>query len=492
MPVKEVALDRDVRAMRLLPARAHIRGSHFLRRAAAVAALVAIDAGAFVLALLAESAAAGMAEWALWPGLSSAGLATSCLTVVVCNGVAGLYGRRHSRHRPARIFVTWTVAFVVASTLMLAVNRDGLGARLVAVWGLAFVIAIVGRWIFDLALALCYGVDGDAPRVLILGTPAACALAMPVLEALPAGERVCVAGCVLPGTTAAPSDAPSGLPPVVGSAADLSRALRTSEASQVIIADPVSLNGQLRQVMDACRDSRVPLKIVATSLPADGRAVGYIPGLDCPLFVVQPRPAGQASYEVKRAVDILVAGLLLVVLSPLLAAIALAVKLTSPGPAVFVDRRVGIGQRPFRFYKFRTMVAEAREAQAELEACNEADGILFKIRDDPRVTPTGRFLRRYSLDELPQLVNVLKGDMSIVGPRPLPMRDCDLMADWHRRRHVVLPGVTGLWQISGRSDLSSEEMIELDLRYIETWTLRSDAHIMWRTLGSVIGRHGAY
>ena len=118
--------------------------------------------------------------------------------------------------------------------------------------------------------------------------------------------------------------------------------------------------------------------------------------------------------------------------------------------------------------------------------------MLFKIRDDPRVTPVGRFLRRPSLDELPQLCNVLKGDMSLVGPRPLPLRDCELMEDWHRRRHVMQPGITGLWQVSGRSDLSFDDMVALDLQYMETWSLRSDAYIMWRTLGAVLRTRGAY
>ena len=151
-----------------------------------------------------------------------------------------------------------------------------------------------------------------------------------------------------------------------------------------------------------------------------------------------------------------------------------------------------MGQRPFRFYKFRTMVENAREAQAELEALNEADGALFKLRDDPRVTPVGRVLRRLSLDELPQLFNVLKGEMSVVGPRPLPLRDCELMATWHRRRHVMLPGITGLWQVSGRSDLSFDDMVRLDLQYMETWSLKSDLYILWRTAGAVLNSRGAY
>jgi lipopolysaccharide/colanic/teichoic acid biosynthesis glycosyltransferase len=175
-----------------------------------------------------------------------------------------------------------------------------------------------------------------------------------------------------------------------------------------------------------------------------------------------------------------------------MAVIALAVKLTSPGPVLYASERVGLGQRRFRCFKFRTMYPGAETRQAALEAHNEASGAIFKIRGDPRVTPVGRLLRRFSLDELPQLLNVVRGDMSIVGPRPLPMRDNELMEDWHKRRHVVLPGITGPWQISGRSDLGFEEMIQLDFRYIENWSLTSDLRIMARTVATVFAGKGAY
>ena len=184
--------------------------------------------------------------------------------------------------------------------------------------------------------------------------------------------------------------------------------------------------------------------------------------------------------------------LLLVVLSPLFLIIAALIKVTSHGSVLFVDQRIGVGQRPFDFYKFRTMVHDARESQGSLEELNEADGVLFKVRDDPRITRVGRILRRLSLDELPQLLSVLKGDMSLVGPRPLPLRDCELMEEWHRRRHVMLPGITGLWQVSGRSDLSFDDMVCLDLQYMETWSLKSDLYIVWRTAGAVVRSRGAY
>ena len=138
------------------------------------------------------------------------------------------------------------------------------------------------------------------------------------------------------------------------------------------------------------------------------------------------------------------------------------------------------------------MTADAPARQKELEGLNEADGAIFKISDDPRVTRVGRVLRKFSIDELPQLWNVLKGEMSLVGPRPLPLRDVELLQDWHKRRHVVLPGITGLWQVSGRSDTSFDEMIELDFRYIETWSFRRDLAILGRTVSAAVGGKGAY
>ena len=174
----------------------------------------------------------------------------------------------------------------------------------------------------------------------------------------------------------------------------------------------------------------------------------YVPGQGAPLFELRPPVLTGWDWALKRAFDLVVGALVLVLGLPVWLLIALAVKLDSRGPVLFVDRRIGVGEREFGMLKFRTMVADAGSLQTQLEAANEAEGALFKIRDDPRVTRVGRFLRRLSLDEVPQIVNVLKGEMSLVGPRPLPLRDYRLLEDWHRARYAVLPGMTGLWQIS--------------------------------------------
>jgi exopolysaccharide biosynthesis polyprenyl glycosylphosphotransferase len=194
----------------------------------------------------------------------------------------------------------------------------------------------------------------------------------------------------------------------------------------------------------------------------------------------------------KRVFDIVVASLALVVLSPLFVLAAVAVKLSSPGPIFFRQERIGLNKRRFKMLKFRSMVQNAEALMPELEKCNEANGPVFKIRNDPRVTPVGKLLRRSSIDELPQLLNVLAGDMSLVGPRPLPVRDFDgFHEDWQRRRFSIKPGITCLWQVNGRSDLSFEEWMELDLKYLDEWSLWLDLKILTRTVPAVFRGAGA-
>jgi len=198
---------------------------------------------------------------------------------------------------------------------------------------------------------------------------------------------------------------------------------------------------------------------------------------------------------IKRMIDFVASLILIILLGPLLLAAAILVKLTSSGPVLFVQRRVGYNKREFHIYKFRTMVVKAEEKLREIEHLNEVTGPVFKIKNDPRITPIGRFLRRTSIDELPQLFNVLKGDMSLVGPRPLQMRDYDLFTkdceDWQRCRFSVRPGITCLWQVSGRSSMPFEKWMELDLQYVQKWSLRLDFEILARTIPAVLKGSGA-
>jgi lipopolysaccharide/colanic/teichoic acid biosynthesis glycosyltransferase len=192
----------------------------------------------------------------------------------------------------------------------------------------------------------------------------------------------------------------------------------------------------------------------------------------------------------KNIMDRVLAAFLLVVLSPLFAVISISIRLGDGGKAYFRQSRVGREGKVFKIVKFRTMVPDAEEQRAQLDEQNETDGLLFKIEKDPRITRVGRWLRRTSLDELPQLINVVKGEMSLVGPRPLPADDGDYLGDV-RRRLLVKPGMTGLWQVSGRSDLSWDDAVRLDLYYVDNWSLAFDMIILWRTVGVVLARRGA-
>jgi exopolysaccharide biosynthesis polyprenyl glycosylphosphotransferase len=194
----------------------------------------------------------------------------------------------------------------------------------------------------------------------------------------------------------------------------------------------------------------------------------------------------------KRLLDIIGASVLLILLAPLLLFVALLVPFDSPGPALFIQERVGQNKRKFRIYKFRTMIANAEKAQLDLEKLNEADGPVFKIKEDPRITRMGKYLRKASIDELPQLLNVLKGDMSLVGPRPLPMRDYQAFDQgWVRRRFSVRPGITCLWQVNGRSSTTFGRWMELDMQYIDNWSLWLDLKILAKTVPAVLAGRGA-
>jgi lipopolysaccharide/colanic/teichoic acid biosynthesis glycosyltransferase len=218
----------------------------------------------------------------------------------------------------------------------------------------------------------------------------------------------------------------------------------------------------------------------------------FVPGQSVPLFELSPPVFEGIDFAVKRTFDFCGAMFLLVALSPVLLLSAVAVRLSSRGPVLYRSRRPGMGGAPFSCLKFRTMRSNADQTQADLEESNEASGALFKIRNDPRLTPVGRLLRRFSIDELPQLVNVLRGEMSLVGPRPLPIRDFERLEEWHKKRYLVLPGITGLWQVSGRAELDFDDLVRLDFLYLERWSVALDLSILLKTLPAVCSRRGAF
>jgi exopolysaccharide biosynthesis polyprenyl glycosylphosphotransferase len=286
-----------------------------------------------------------------------------------------------------------------------------------------------------------------------------------------------------------------GLPPVYGTFDGVAAAVARCDADTVVVLSCPEIDGPaLRRLAWQLERNEVDLIVASTlvDVAGDRTTIRPVDGLPM-LHVEHPRLKGSARL-VKAAFDRVGALLLLLLISPVLAVVA-ALVMFAPGgrgPAVFRQERVGKNGRLFTLYKFRTMVVNAEARLIEIRNLNDTDGELFKMRKDPRVTPVGRWLRRFSLDELPQLVNVLKGDMSLVGPRPPLAKEVAGYPSDMLRRLVVKPGLTGLWQVSGRSDLSWEESIRLDLTYVENWSLAMDLTILARTVSAVVRSSGAY
>jgi len=268
--------------------------------------------------------------------------------------------------------------------------------------------------------------------------------------------------------------------------------MRSTVIDEVVLALPVrSLHAHASEIAVLCQEQGIVMRLfdVFDLKSAQARAevldghpfiTHYTPGLD-----------GWPG-AVKRGLDILVSLAVLVLLAPVLLITAALIKITSAGPVFFVQKRLGFNKRRFNVYKFRTMVVDAEKRIGEVEHLNEVSGPVFKIKNDPRITAVGRFLRKTSIDELPQLLNVVKGEMSLVGPRPLPVRDYEgFSKDWQRRRFSVRPGITCLWQINGRSSIPFEQWMELDLQYIDKWSLWLDLEILVRTIPAVLKGSGA-
>jgi exopolysaccharide biosynthesis polyprenyl glycosylphosphotransferase len=281
--------------------------------------------------------------------------------------------------------------------------------------------------------------------------------------------------------------------PVLGDLATLPDVLEGRPVDELIVA-PSGLDERvLLELVERAHERGVKVRIAPTTTELLTHRAEYVPGQGgVPLFELRPPVFVGADWVVKRSFDLLVSGALVVLGLPIWLLVALAIKLDSPGPVFFRDARIGLNERTFHMLKFRTMRAGAAERQAELEAANEAEGALFKIRRDPRVTRVGALLRRFSIDELPQVLNVLRGEMSLVGPRPLPVRDFSLLEPWHKKRYLVLPGMTGVWQVSGRSTASFDDLVRLDFYYLENWSIWLDISILVKTVPAVLGRRGAY
>ncbi len=278
----------------------------------------------------------------------------------------------------------------------------------------------------------------------------------------------------------------------LGQLEELPEILARERVQEVIIADPDFPQEKGVELVDLCHRRGVTVHVAPSTMEILIERAEFVPGQTVPLFTLRPPVFEGIDYALKRTFDLVLSIVGLILLAPILLVIAVAIKLSSRGSAIYRSVRPGMAGKPFYCFKFRTMRVHADQIQADLEPLNEQSGALFKIRDDPRLTTVGRFLRRFSLDELPQLVNVVRGEMSLVGPRPLPMRDFEKLEEWHKKRYLVLPGITGLWQVSGRAELDFDDLVRLDFVYLERWSVFLDLSILLKTIPAVLTRRGAF
>lgn len=355
---------------------------------------------------------------------------------------------------------------------------------------------LLARWLWRWNLARARRDRRNLNQLLVVGSPASAAPLIRHLDRNPGLGLEVVGLCVPPGDPARHRDVVEiggRNHPVFGDSSDARDGVAQSQATAVAVTCAETLgHTAMRELSWDLEGMHVDLLVSPGVADVAGPRMLVRPVAGLPLLHIdKPRYEG-ANKFFKAAFDRLGAGSIVLLLSPVMIACAIAVKAGSRGPVFYRAERIGLNNEPFQMWKFRTMVDGADQQKLALTQQNEGAGVLFKIRDDPRVTPVGKLLRRYSLDELPQLLNVLGGSMSLVGPRPPLRTEVEQYSALVTRRMLVRPGMTGLWQVSGRSDLDWDESVRLDLSYVENWSIMQDAMILWRTARAVVRSDGAY
>ena len=279
---------------------------------------------------------------------------------------------------------------------------------------------------------------------------------------------------------------------VIGTVESIHECLKDNVVDEVIIAIPRSLLKDAEPIVQACEEEGIRLRFMADLFNVKVARISLSQIENLPLLTLEPVAQDHQQLLAKRVFDVTITILILPILLPLFIFVAIAIKLDSPGPVFFIQERVGMRKRVFKMFKLRSMYVDAEERLKEIEHLNEVEGPIFKIKNDPRLTRVGRIIRKTSIDELPQLINVLKNDMSLVGPRPMSIRDVSQFdSGIQRKRFSVQPGLTCIWQISGRSDLSFDRWLELDLEYIDSWSFWLDLKILLKTIPAVLRAKGA-
>jgi len=452
---------------------------NMVRRAASIAVLVVIDVAGLVIGLYAALAVRSIVFdpkpilWGLLWNHETDWLPFLILLLVLVFWRAGLYAPRELREGAGRVVPSVFLVSALALAFAIGTGQHFTTFGLYIV-GAIFVAALIGvfRASYELVTGAVLRVVGVRRKAVLVGDPEARRHLRESLGASRGGIDYEFAG---------ESD-----PDLV------ELALAEGPLDELIVADAGIEERRLLEIVEAAHRRGVKVRVAPRTTELLIERGEYVPGQGVPLFELRPPIFAGTDWATKRAFDLVVGTLIAVLGLPLWLLIALAIKLSSRGPVFYTDTRIGLGERPFRMLKFRTMVRGADRRQSELEGANEAGGVLFKIRDDPRVTTVGRVLRRLSLDEVPNVINVVRGEMSLVGPRPLPVRDYERLEAWHRKRYNVLPGMTGLWQVAGRSDLTFDDLVRLDFYYLENWSIWLDVTILFRTPAAVLSQRGAY
>jgi exopolysaccharide biosynthesis polyprenyl glycosylphosphotransferase len=451
-----------------------------LRRILSIVALAIVDIGGLIIGLyLALTLRALIVDpkpilWGLLWNQETSWLAFLILLLVLVFWQAGLYAPREVREGAGRVVPS--VVLVAVLSLIFAIGTGQhfttFGLYVAAAVFVAAAISLF-RACYESATGTVMRAAGVRRHALLVGHQPQLHHLRETLGASRGGIDYEFAGEVAPGP-------------------EVEAALEENALDELIVADAGLDENRLLEIVEAAHRRGVKVRVAPRTTELLIERGEYVPGQGIPLFELRPPIFAGAQWVTKRIFDVGVATLVVVLGLPLWLPLALLIKLTSRGPVFYADARVGLGEREFRMLKFRTMVRDADLQQDELEQDNEATGALFKIRDDPRLTSVGRFLRRYSIDEVPNVLNVLAGQMSLVGPRPLPIRDYERLEPWHRRRYNVLPGMTGLWQVAGRSDLTFDDLVRLDFYYLENWSIWLDITILFKTPLAVFSRKGAY
>jgi exopolysaccharide biosynthesis polyprenyl glycosylphosphotransferase len=465
----------------------------FGRRIASVSSLVFLDLCGLTLGLYAALVVRDIYRgtdsilWGVVWRVETDWLPFLGLVTVLVFWRAGLYAERGHRAGVGRIVGSLALVAVLALAFGIGTDHEFHTYGIVPT-AFVFTVVLIGllRASYEVLSGEAMRIAGVRRRAILVGDGPSLAHLHQAVGSNRSGITYDFLGVVTDG----PGD---GVLPVLGALDSLPAVLTTiGGVDELIVTDSDFGDRQLLDIVDQAHRRGVQVRIAPKTTALLTERAEYIPGQGTPLFELRAPAFAGSDWVVKRVFDLVTSVLVILVGLPIWLAVAAAIKLGSRGPVLYRDRRIGLNEQPFRMLKFRTMYADAAERQDQLEAANEAEGALFKIRDDPRVTPVGRLLRRLSLDEIPQVLNVLRGEMSLVGPRPLPIRDYDRLEAWHRKRYLVLPGMTGLWQIAGRADLSFDDLVRLDFYYLENWSIWLDISILAKTVPAVVAARGAY